>query len=445
MSLYSGLLTGVAIPARDLLRGRRYARYRAFLSRSQWWSGDELRAFQWRELRKLLECAFESVPYYRQKYGSAGARLEDIRSWEDFAKLPPLTRAEVNAHGSDLCSTSFRGKLLPHATGGSSGVPTRFYRTFESYDWRTAARDRVYSWAGLNHGERTVYLWGAPLGKVSRKARWQETASELLQRRLVLNTFSQDEQLWMQVHARIMAFQPRTVVGYVSSLQGFSAFLQQKKLPLPPLKGIIAAAEPLLSNDREQIAAGFRAPVFNTYGSREFMSMAGECERHEGLHINAENVLLETAEPDRPAPIYVTDLHNFGMPFLRYEIGDVGTLMGTACECGRGLPRLRSVDGRVLDALRTADGRVVPGEFFPHLLKDIPEIREYQVVQRALDRIEIVAIISGPVSERSLAFLQGEIRKAFGGNMLCEIKPVARIPRLQSGKRRVTMGMDQGK
>src|ERR1017187_9622442 len=98
------------------------------------------------ELHRLLVHTFRSVPYYQEKYRKPGVPFSDIRTREDFARLPILTRAEVNENRARLCSTEFRGKLLPHATGGSSGTPTRFFRTIESYDWRTAAKDRVYSW-----------------------------------------------------------------------------------------------------------------------------------------------------------------------------------------------------------------------------------------------------------------------------------------------------------
>jgi phenylacetate-CoA ligase len=441
MSIYSAAYSNLILPAGDLLRRRSYARYRSLLSKSQWWSADELRAFQWKELRKLLERAFRSVPYYQRKFSEVGAELEDIRTWEDFARLPTLTRQDVNAFRAELCSTTFRGPLLPHATGGSSGVPTRFYRTYESYDWRTAARDRVYAWAGLIPGERAVYLWGAPVGQVSRKHLWREAASNFLQRRIVRNTFSQDDHLWTNIHAELSRYRPNTVVGYVSSLRAFADFLQQRNLHLPALRGVVAAAEPLFSDTRKQIASAFGAPVFNTYGSREFMSMAGECERQNGMHVNAENLLVETAQPGTPSPIYVTDLHNYGMPFIRYEIDDLGTMTSIPCGCGRGLPRLMSIEGRVLDALKTTEGRVVPGEFFPHLLKEIPEIRKYQVVQKTINRIEIVATISAPISEQSRALLQSEIGKAFGGQMDWEILPVEEIPRLVSGKHRVTVGL----
>src|SRR6185369_5170593 len=146
--------------------------HRRFLEKSQWRSPEQIREFQWTALRKLLAHAFGSVPYYRQKYTDAGVQLEDVRSWDDFRRLPPLTREEIRDHREELCSTKYKGRLLPHATGGSSGVPTRFYRTYESYDWRTAAKDRVYTWSGWRLGERSIYLWGAPVGPVPRVQTW---------------------------------------------------------------------------------------------------------------------------------------------------------------------------------------------------------------------------------------------------------------------------------
>ena len=102
---------------------------------------------------------FRNVPYYQRKYGEAGACLEDIRSLEDFAKLPPLTREEINAHRDEMKASFPKGSYYLHATGGSSGVPTRFYVTIDSYTWRSAATSRAYSWTGLRMGEHTKQKW----------------------------------------------------------------------------------------------------------------------------------------------------------------------------------------------------------------------------------------------------------------------------------------------
>jgi phenylacetate-CoA ligase len=443
MNMYPRLLESLLLPAYDNVRGRSYVKRRMFLRESEWWTRDRVQQFQWQELRRLLQHVFASVPYLQRKYSAAGIRLDDIQSWADFRRLPPLTREEINSHGPELCSNAYRGKLLPHATGGSTGKPTRFFRTYESYDWRTAAKDRAYSWSGWRLGERSVYLWGAPVGAHSGLEIWKTRAYERIQRQLIFNTFSQTERLWREIYEKALAFGPVLIVGYVSSLEQFAAFLEREHLTVPGVRAVIAAAEPLFPAVRDAIERGLRAPLFNTYGSREFMSIAGECEFHSGLHVNAENLVVETRDDTRnePSEILVTDLHNYGMPFVRYASGDLGRMSQASCPCGRGLPILESIEGRVLDVLRTPDGRTVPGEFFPHLLKEVPEFAEYRVEQRSLDHVVISAVLERPLSERSEALLRHEIAKVLGPAIRWELETVAEIPRLRSGKRRVTVGL----
>src|SRR5207237_1415571 len=136
--------------------------------------------------------------------------------------------------------------------------------------------------------------------------------------------------------------------------------------------------------------------VFETYGSREFMLMAAECDRHEGLHLTQEHLLVEVLNDDgTPTPpgqegnLAVTDLYNYGMPFIRYLNGDRATAGWDTCSCGRGLPLMKPVLGRVLDVLCTPDGRRVSGEFFPHLMKDFAAVRRFQVVQDEPDHVEM--------------------------------------------------------
>jgi len=272
---------------------------------------------------------------------------------------------------------------------------------------------------------------------------WKARAHEAIDRQLIFNTFSQTEELWLRIYDEAVKFRPVLAVGYVSSLEQFAAFLRATKQTIPSVRYVIAAAEPLFREVRKGIENGFQAPVFNTYGSREFMSIAGECEHRNGLHVNGENLVVETLEPASkgPSEILVSDLHNYGMPFLRYAIGDLGTISEADCTCGRGLPLLNSIEGRVLDVLRTADGRTVPGEFFPHLLKEIPELAQYRVEQKTREHILISAVLTHALSDRSRSLLENEISKVFGSGTKWELQPVDQIPQLSSGKRRVTVGM----
>ncbi len=442
MGFYSFVLQRFFLPLYYGIRGRHYASYRRLLEESQWRSRAELLAFQWSELSPLLDHVFAHVPYYRRKYKAAGIQRDDIGGLADLSRLPILTRDEVRAHREELRAANV-SQLLPHATGGSSGAPTRFYITRDSYDWRTAATHRAYSWSAVGLGQLTLYLWGAPIGAPPRWKLAKVHFFNALQRQVIVSTFSQSPALWQRIYAWHCRRRPALIVGYVSSLEAYAEYLAAQALTPPPPRAVISAAEPLAAATRRRIEASLAAPVFNTYGSREFMSVAAECGAHSGLHVQAENLVVETARPaeEGASDILVTDLHNYGMPFVRYAIGDLGVLDDSPCACGRGLPRIGSIEGRTLEVLRTPDGRVVPGEIFPHLMKEFPEIRQFQARQLALDHIVISAVLDQPLSAAHRELMESELHKVFGASLRIDLERVDTIPTLASGKRRVTIGL----
>ena len=247
--LRSAILERVLLPASDVIRRRRYTERRNFLEQAQWWRAGELRAYQWREIQQLLQQAFDA-PFYRRKYGAAGIRLEDIRSLDDFRNLPVLTREEVEVHREEMLPAGFHGRYHLHSTGGSSGRPVRFHRSVESYDWRTAATQRSYSWSGFHLGDRCLFLWGAPVGKESLRKRLRLRLARTVRGELHISTFSQDDALWERVRSAMKTFRPEFLSGYVSSLLNFCRFLDSNGIEDAPVHGVIAAAEPLLESGR---------------------------------------------------------------------------------------------------------------------------------------------------------------------------------------------------
>jgi phenylacetate-CoA ligase len=194
---------------------------------------------------------------------------------------------------------------------------------------------------------------------------------------------------------------------------------------------------------RRRIEATFGCPVTNRYGCEEASLIACECERHRGLHVNADSVLVEVIRDGRPAPpgtpgsLVVTDLSNFAMPLVRYLIGDVGVLADRSCPCGRAFPLLESIEGREADYVVTADGRLISGisltENFAVL---VPGVAQLQIIQEAL-RTFLFRIVRGadwgPASDRKLAALVAE---RFGKNIRHAVEFVDLIPQEPSGKYR---------
>jgi phenylacetate-CoA ligase len=212
---------------------------------------------------------------------------------------------------------------------------------------------------------------------------------------------------------------------------------------------IVTGAEALYEAERKEIEGAFDCPVFDTYGCREFMLIAAECEQHAGLHVNADHLVVELVDPkgravaDGPGDVVITDLHNFAMPLVRYRNGDRATAMiGAACACGRGLPLLRSVDGRILDMIATPDGRNVPGEFFVYVMLGRTAIKRYQIVQVATDALEVRIMSHDALPGSECDLITAQIAKVTGPLMRIMIKKVDAIEEPASGKRRVTVSLE---
>jgi phenylacetate-CoA ligase len=134
-----------------------------------------------------------------------------------------------------------------------------------------------------------------------------------------------------------------------------------------------------------------------------------------------------------------TDLSNFGMPFMRYLNGDLATPMQGTCACGRGLPRLRRVDGRTLDAIRTPAGGIVPGEFFPHMLKDVAGLRRFQVIQRSLESVDITLVCGEEFTGDELDYIRSEAARVIDPSAEVRVHFADSIASSPSGKFRVTV------
>ena len=446
MNLYEPLFRHLLFPAYESgLRRRRTLAYLREYEASQWLSADALAALQWHLLQRLVEHCWNEVPYYRERWRQAGmAGAGDIRGPDDYARLPVLTKQHVRDNLERLVAPAYRGRLLYKATGGSTGEPMRFGYTRESYERRMAGMHRGYGWSGARLGQRTLYLWGASLS-ASGLPRIKDELYHAAFNRKVLNAFLMTEAAMPRYVDAIAKYRPQVVVSYVAPLVNLARWMIAHGRTVPPPERILTAAEALLAPDRATIEQAFGCPVHNTYGCREVMLIAAECTHRDGLHINADHLKVEFGapldpeRPDGPAELLVTDLHNYGMPLLRYANGDLGTPMAGTCACGRGLPRLAIVDGRKLDTLRTPDGRVVPGEFVVYALLGVEGIRRYQVVQRQLDTLEVVLVRGEGFGEDTVAAVRRELARAMGTEVACNFSYVDSIPLTASGKLRVTV------
>ncbi|WP_158883350.1 phenylacetate--CoA ligase family protein [Rhodanobacter sp. L36] len=446
MTAYEKLFRGVLFPAYEtVLRRRKTLSYLRDYERDQWLAPEQIAALQWDRLKKLLEHCHRDVPYYREQWKSLGIVPADIRNLDDYAKLPVLTKADIRGNFEQLKAQGLRNNLYYKTTGGSTGEPLRLGYTRESNDRRLAVMWRGYGWAGSRMGRRTLYLWGGVVGEPTQAQQRKDRLYNALFGRRMLDSFHMSEANLVEYADAIDRYRPEVIVSYVGPLVRLAQWLiaTGRKIWQPQL--IIGAAEALHEFQRHILEQAFGCPAYNTYGCREFMLIAAECEKREGLHVNADHLVVEIRAPvgmqteANSGEVIITDLFNYGMPFIRYINGDMATSSTHRCSCGRGLPMLQRIDGRKLDVIRTPDGHILPGEFFPHMLKDVPGLKRFQLVQRQLDRLDLSIVRGEGFSDESLAYIRREVAKVLGESIELQCHFVDDIPLTASGKLRVTV------
>jgi len=404
---------------------------------------EEIRENQFRDLSALLRHSETNVPYYRELFGKLGIRSRDIQSWEDFSKLPVLTKDTIRERQKDLIREDVPSdQLRPHFSGGSTGVPLKFFRSREYMVASDAGSYRNLQQCGWRPGEMIAFFWGGN-DKLYGMSRLEFEARQFVRRTYQFDPFHSGESdmaVWAKTFRRV---RPRAILGYASTIARFAEFLDRRKESADGIKGVFTTAEKLYQPQREVIERVFRCKAFDCYGSSEVQNIAAECPRGS-MHINADFVVMEVdkATDGGPSPLLLTSLKNWSMPFIRYRNEDCGSLFEEQCSCGNNFPLMRLEIARISDNFLFPNGRVVHGEFFTHLMYGSDGIAVFQFHQTAVDEI-ILSIVPGSGDRQAREEkIQDSIRQIQGlspGHAVrVLVREVDAIPLSTAGKHRFT-------
>src|ERR1041385_6403490 len=300
---------------------------------------------------------------------------------------------------------------------------------------------------------RALHYWGfVPMSSSTWWKRKKMIIDRAFKRDLYLDCTPRGEQALMDVVDQIRTFKPHVMIAYASGAGALARFINDRNLrdwgPIPVLTG----AEGLLPHDRKEIEKAF-GDAFDTYGCREVMLMAAECEAHAGLHTSMENMIVElivrepggvirAAKPGETGEVVITDLHNLACPMIRYVNGDLAVAgADEQCKCGRGLSKIREIQGRVTETMYDGKGNAVGGLVFNILFSTIGQVaRSFQVVQKP-DASVIFKVV--PFAGRTLPDTEEAILRAHAERYLpgvpFTIELVDDIPLTSAGKRRVVV------
>jgi phenylacetate-CoA ligase len=436
--MWSTLCRYVTYPLWDLWDGTgRLAELRS-LNSSQWWDPERLRALQLDRLKSIVDYAYNNCRYYQSHWGDR----PDIGSLPEVTRLPLVTKADIANKLHDFVSSRYStNSLISASTGGSTGTALQVYFDTECQKMRNAAAMRSDGWAGWQPGALTGALWGTPPVAVTLKERIRSVFHD---RVIYLDTMLINESTMATFASQLATRGAKVLFGHAHSLFVFASFVKATDTKLPPIHGIVSTSMMLLDSERMTIEDAFRCRVSNRYGCEEVGLIASECEQHTGLHVNAEHVLVEIVRPDgSPAApgesgrIVVTDLVNHAMPLVRYEIGDMAVGTNALCGCGRGLPLLAKLVGRLADNLCRRDGSQIAGvSLVEKTLTAIKGLEQLQIVQESIDDFLLNVVPTRDYSQASEEQLAKTITNIFGQGVRVTVRKVERLSQERNGKYR---------
>jgi phenylacetate-CoA ligase len=399
------------------------------------------------KLRQHVISCLQQFPLYARYVEDHCGHLPQTPEQIILDELPIWTKVKQRELFASLDEPPIPGAFV-HATGGSTGVPTQFYMTRESYEWRTAVSDRGYSWAGAEPGRRAVFVWGAPVKEPTRFSTVKNAMVHRLQNRWFFNSFDFSDNRKRECCDLINRVKPEVLIGYAGNLVDLAMYCDENPKRLQwKTPRCITAAEGLLPEQRTILQQQLTDEVFMSYGSREFMLIAMEAQDHSGLYLSEDNLIIEMVD-DRGQPlpdgetgrILITDLHNNATPFIRYEIGDLGALAPRSDNDILPFRKLAVVNGRTQEKIVLADGSERTALLFPHLLKEFDWITGYQVQHEAPGTIQLRLLSNKEISTAESDAVSKLVRSFTSPDLKIDVVRVDRLEQTQNGKTPIVIG-----
>ena len=418
--------------------------YFFFLKKSQCWSVARMRDWQLKKMSKLWEYASVHVPYYRGISEKTG--IHKIQSWDDFHKLPILTKDIVRKNFNDLKADNLpSSRFVENSTSGSTGSNFYFYSDFRQHYFYEALLLRKFNMMGLRYPScKKMIIWGSSFDIKKVKSRKFSKLKSWLTNNYIFSEYNLSETNMGSLCKWIAENKPDSIQSYPSILERLARYANKNELNLS-VPVIHTGGEKTYDYQRQLIESTFKCRLFDFYGARDMPFAGMSCNDSDKIHIFQENLIFEVLDDngnelhEGEGDIIMTNLHNRVMPFIRYSIGDRAVIgdCNEQCKCGIKLQQIDEIVGRKFDVLSFPDGSSVGGTFWTLLLRSVNGISDFQIIQESDNSIVIKYIKDEfeTLTDDCKTFIINKIREYCGNGFPVKFMQVDEILRTVAGKR----------
>jgi phenylacetate-CoA ligase len=403
----------------------------------QWAKPSEIENLQKKMLRALINHAFKHTIFYRRKWKEYKVRPEDIKNVEDLKKLPVVTKEDVIKNYTQFIALNYQhlydfSKTKVMHTSGYSGVPLKIIFDERADDYREAIYLRSLLAIGYNPRRPLAYYWYEPF---ERKI---YNRLGFMNKIYIPSSLSEEKQIEI-----LQQFNPEYIHYFPSILYSIAKRIEFEGITLNP-KLIITSGDVLSKKMKDVIEGIFNAPVYDQYRAIEVGSIAWECKEGGCYHVDADSIILEVVKEEERVDegekgiTICTNLTNFLFPLIRYELGDVVIPMSGKCSCGRGLPLLKSIEGKNSEIVKLKSGKILTPKMIIDCIADISGIYKFRVDFEKGNKVRVNLVL---LDEKRKETILKEIKRRF--NILLKEKftisfrIVDDIPKIGRGKRKL--------
>jgi phenylacetate-CoA ligase len=393
------------------------------------------------ELRKNLLHAFSKVPFYTNSFKKAGLSISDLSEFtlQDLKRLPYLEKNELRQYGTSSLISIERDKNAQFfASSGSTGTPTQIMISPGMHQvWSAGFEARIRNWAGVTYltprgtiGGRRIIAEGKNKGPFYRY--------NFIEKQTYFSAYHISPVSVRNYIEGMRKHHVEYMTGYAMSNYFLARFIEESGLEAPALKAVITSSEKLTSQMRDTFRKVYNCRTYDSYSGVEDCGMISECE-HGSLHISPDLGIIEILDqdgndvkPGEAGEAVCTGLINPDQPLIRYRIGDIIKLsLNQECGCGRNMPVVEEIIGRLEDTIIGKDGREMVR--FHGIFINIPRIIEAQVIQHETDRFEIKLVTVDALTAEDTALIRKRMDSQLGP-VNVELNRVDFIPRNGNGK-----------
>ncbi len=423
--------------------GDGYARYvEEYRNRERFCSRD-WRGWQEGRLRELLGSAARKVPFYKRIWGKAEKAVATAGRLQE---LPLLEKESVRREPEAFLREDLRPwRRLVFHTSGTTGTPIATIWTVQEIRSSLAVREaRSARWAGVSFKDARATFSGR-LIEPNAESHGPFYRLNLVERQVYLSAFHLRPDTARFYVAALRRHRVQWLTGYAMSYYLLAKFVLDQRLKVSPVKAVITTSEKVTAEMRQVMEAAFSCPVYEEYSTVENAVFASECERGR-LHVSPDVAVVEILRPDgtpcepgEVGEVVATCLIREYQPLIRYRLGDLARWDPGICPCGRNMPILKEVVGRIEDVVVGPDGRQMVR--FHGIFVDQPHVREGQIIQEAMDRIRVKVVPTDGLRAEDIHDIVHRVRQRLGLKVNVIVEAVEQIPRTRAGKIRAVVSL----